>query len=135
MSRSATLIALVDDDATHVLLVGLFLESEGYQTTHCYRADDALDLIHQEQPSLVLLDLQMEERDSGLRILRALRRHPSTTATPVILCSADILFLHEHENAIRALGADIVEKPVCFDTLLSKVRDVLQPLQVKAVGA
>jgi CheY-like chemotaxis protein len=135
MSHSAPLIALVDDDATHVLLVGLFLESQGFQTVHCYSADDALDLIHQEQPGLVLLDLQMEERDSGLQILRALRRTPSTAVTPVILCSADILFLYEHENDIRALGADIVEKPVCFDTLLSKVQDALQPLQVKEVGA
>jgi two-component system, OmpR family, aerobic respiration control sensor histidine kinase ArcB len=135
MSHSAPLIALVDDDATHVLLVGLFLESEGFQTVHCFHAHDALDLIHQEQPGLVLLDLQMEERDSGLRILHALRRSPSTGVTPVILCSADILFLHEHENDIRALGADIIEKPLCFDTLLCKVRDALHPLQVKEVGA
>ena len=135
MSGSAPLIALVDDDAAHVLLVGLFLESEGFQTVHCFHAHDALDLIDHQQPGLVLLDLQMEERDSGLRILQALRRAPSTRATPVILCSADILFLHEQENDIRSLGADIVAKPVCFDTLLCKVRDALHPLQVKELGA
>jgi CheY-like chemotaxis protein len=135
MSGSAPLIALVDDDTTHVLLVGLFLESQGYTTVDCYRADDALELICQKQPGLVLLDLQMQERDSGMHILRALRHTPSTATTPVILCSGDILFLHEHENDIRTLGADIVEKPICFDTLLSKVQDALQPLQAKEVGA
>jgi CheY-like chemotaxis protein len=135
MSCSAPLIALVDDDTTHVLLVGLFLESQGYHTIQCHSAREALPLIQREQPGLILLDVQMEERDSGLLILHALRRSPSTAATPVILCSADILFLHEHESVIRALGADILEKPVCFDTLLSKVQDAIQPLQAKEVGA
>jgi len=135
MSRSAPLIALVDDDATHVLLVGLLLESHGYRTVHCQSAHEALLLILQEQPGLVLLDVQMEERDSGLTILHALRRTSSTATLPVILCSGDILFLHEQEHEIRALGADILEKPVNFDTLLVKIQDALHPLQAKELGA
>jgi CheY-like chemotaxis protein len=52
-----------------VALVQLFLAEQGYRTVCCFQGNAALDLIQHQHPDLVLLDMQMEQRDTGLRVL------------------------------------------------------------------
>ena len=121
MFTSTPLIAVVDDDRAVVQLVTAFLEAQNYRTVSCLQAAEALTLIQSVNPDLVLLDIQMEQWDAGLKVLAALRHDASTRSVPVIVCSANLPLLRQQEQLIQTLGAEMLEKPYTFDTLLAKV--------------
>lgn len=115
------LIAVVDDDRAVVQLVTAFLEAQDYRTISCLDGTEAIAFIESAGPDLVLLDIQMEQWDTGLKVLAGLRQHVATGSLPVIVCSANLPVLRQQEQLIRSLGAEILEKPYTFDTLLTKV--------------
>jgi DNA-binding response OmpR family regulator len=114
-------IAVIDDDRAVVQIVTAFLETQDYRTVSCSQAAEALALIESAHPDLVLLDIQMQQWDAGLKILAALRQSASARAVNVIVCSANLPLLRQQEHSIRSLGADMLEKPYTLDTLLAKV--------------
>jgi CheY-like chemotaxis protein len=121
MFTCSPLIAVIDDDRAVVQLVAAFLEAQEYRTVSCLQAAEAIALIESVHPDLVLLDVQMEEWDTGLRVLASLRQNVATRSLPVIVCSANLPLLRQREQHIRSLGAEILEKPYPFDSLLAKV--------------
>jgi len=121
MCTNTPLIAVVDDDRAVVQLVTAFLEAQNYRTVSCLQGAEAITLIQSAHPDLVLLDIQMEQWDAGLKVLATLRHDAGTRALPVIVCSANLPLLRQQEEHLRTLGADMLEKPYTFDTLLAKV--------------
>jgi len=121
MFTRSPLIAMVDDDRAVVQLVTAFLEAQEYRTVSCLQAAEALALIEAAHADLVLLDIQMEQWDAGLKVLSALRQHASTRSVRVIVCSANLPLLRQQEQRILALDAKMLEKPYTLDTLLAKV--------------
>jgi CheY-like chemotaxis protein len=121
MFTSFPLIAVVDDDRAVVQIVTAFLESQDYRTVSCFQAAEAIPLIHSVHPDLVLLDIQMEQWDAGLKLLAALRDTVATRNLPVIVCSANLPLLRQQEQHILSLGAQMLEKPYTLDALLAKV--------------
>jgi CheY-like chemotaxis protein len=121
MFTRSPLIALVDDDRAVVQIVTAFLEAQEYRTVSCLQAAEAIALIESAHPDLVLLDIQMEQWDAGLKVLAALRQNASTCNVKVIVCSANLPLLRQQEQYIQSLGAEMLEKPYALDTLLAKV--------------
>jgi CheY-like chemotaxis protein len=121
MLTTPPLIAVVDDDQAVVQLVTAFLEAYDYRTISCLRSAEALALLQSAQPDLVLLDIQMEQWDAGLRVLASLRQSHATSGLPVIVCSANLPLLRQQGDHIRSLGAELLEKPYTLDALLAKV--------------
>jgi CheY-like chemotaxis protein len=99
MFTSFPLIAVVDDDRAVVQIVTAFLESQDYRTVSCFQAAEAIPLIHSVHPDLVLLDIQMEQWDAGLKLLAALRDTVATRNLPVIVCSANLPLLRQQEQS------------------------------------
>jgi CheY-like chemotaxis protein len=125
MSSSPPLVALIDDDHAVVQLVTAFLESQDYRTVSCLQAAEAIALIQSVHPDLVLLDVQMEQWDAGLKVLAALRQQVATRSLPVIICSANLPLLRQQEQTIRELGAVSITKPYTLDALLVLVKTAL----------
>jgi CheY-like chemotaxis protein len=125
MFTRSPLIALVDDDRAVVQIVTAFLEAQEYRTVNCLQAAEALALIESAHPDLVLLDIQMEQWDAGLKVLSALRQNASTSSLRVIVCSANLPLLRQQEQRILALDAEMLEKPYTLDALLAKVDTAL----------
>jgi CheY-like chemotaxis protein len=121
MFTSSPLIAVVDDDRAVVQLVTAFLEAQDYRTVSCLQAAEAIALIQSAHPDLVLLDIQMEQWDAGLKVLAALRHNATTRSLRVIVCSANLPLLRQQEQHILSLGAEVLEKPYTLDALLAKV--------------
>jgi DNA-binding response OmpR family regulator len=121
MFSCSPLIAVVDDDRAIVQLVAAFLEAQQYRTVICLQAAEAISLIQSVHPDLVLLDIQMEQWDAGLKVLAALRQNAATRGLPVIVCSANLPVLRQQEQHILSLGAEVLEKPYTLDALLAKV--------------
>ena len=114
-------ILAVDDDPDLLLLLRSALQGEGHQTLVASDGRAALDLIGEEEPDVVLLDLMMPVLD-GWGVLRSLADRPSSPR--VIVLSAKTA----DEDIARAFelgAAEYVVKPFDPARLLGTVREVL----------
>lgn len=117
-------IMIVDDEPINVKVARKYLALEGYEdfvTTTDSR--EALALIEQNRPDLVLLDIMMPHV-SGLDILAALRADPRWTHLPVVILTA----ANDQSTKRRALelGAnDFLSKPVDPTELVPRLHNVL----------
>ena len=117
-------ILIVDDDATNVVVLEGILEAAGYQLVVAKNGYEALALLAQEPPDLILLDVMMPEMD-GFTVCRHVKATPAWQHIPVIIITA----LDEAEDYARALdcGADdFMTKPFTFTVLLARVRGYLR---------
>ena len=121
------LIAVVDDDPIHRRLMRELLTEAGYQVVLESTAREADALIWSRQPDLVILDLCMEQLDSGLRLLQRLRDEPATRQLPVLMCSAAPGALMQYEAYLQEQGCDILSKPFDVDDFLAKIATALGP--------
>ncbi len=122
-------ILVVDDDPPSVKMTAFLLREEGYDVLAANNGRDALDLIEQERPDLILLDVMMPGLD-GFETLREIR---SRHAIPVIFLSA------KGETSDRVAGLemgadDYLAKPFEPSELLARVKAVLRRTEAYALG-
>jgi len=84
MSMPATIL-IVDDDVDFATVARTVLEGLGYRVVSAEAAEPGLEVARREKPGLILLDLMMEEMDSGVRLAHQLRRDPDTNQTPIVI--------------------------------------------------
>ncbi len=102
-------ILIVDDERSIRDMIKVALELVGFQCIEAASAVQAMPIIVDERPDLILLDWMMPEV-SGIELLRRLRRESVTQEIPVILLTAK----SEEQNTVQALesGADdYITKP------------------------
>jgi DNA-binding response OmpR family regulator len=117
-------LLLVDDDALMRRSLAFNLERSSYSVQTAATAEDALEIVHQNRPDLILLDIGLPGMD-GLEALRKLR---DELGIPVILLTARRRELDEVLGL--EMGADdYVTKPFDFDVLLAHVKAVLRRTQ------
>ena len=80
-------VLVVDDDASHRTLICDLLEEMGYRTRSAENGREALDVLEEEMPQAVLLDLRMPVM-SGWGLLEALKKLPRAHGLPIIIISA-----------------------------------------------
>ncbi|MGI8688263.1 MAG: response regulator [Thermomicrobiales bacterium] len=117
----ARTIAVFDDDTAILGVMRDALTEEGYNVVAETTADDALAIVLRERPTLVILDFWMADRAAGLQALRRIREHPETSATPVLICSADRAALRDYAEDWHALGCETLVKPFDLNDLLAQV--------------
>lgn len=120
------LILVVDDEPAIVRLVRARLQADDYAVITAANGEDALKLVADERPDLVVLDVMMPGMD-GFEVLQKLR---TTTQIPVIMLTARV----SDASKLRGLhgGADdYMTKPFNPDELSARVATVLR----RAAGA
>lgn len=125
MAATRPLVAVVNDDMAFMTLIRDFLEGEGYETILVYESQGAHLTIADARPGLVILDIRMEQPDSGKQVLEQIRQDRRTAKTPVIICSADQPFLRDHATYLRSRNALAIAKPFDLDALLALVQSAL----------
>ena len=126
MAEGKQRIAVINDDTAYLELMHELLEEiEGYAVTICKEADDAYEFVKETQPDLVILDIRVGHEENGWMILNLLTLDPATRPIPVIICSAAIASLHEHEDLLHKYDCDVLPKPFDLDALLAKVEAAL----------
>ena len=113
-------------------LLANFLKSRGYEVGVAADGLDALQLIRERRPDLVITDVNMPQMN-GLELVRRLRSHHNTAAIPVILLSA----ASEAPNVLAgyAEGADdYVAKPVNLAILGARIEVLLAHTKASAAS-
>jgi CheY-like chemotaxis protein len=114
-------ITVINDNTAFLAFMQELLTEEGYETTIWTASETAHDMVVNQRPDLVVLDIRMEHPDSGLIVLEMLRMDPKTEEIPVIVCSADLPFLRSQVERLRSLHCEVQEKPFRLDDLLDKI--------------
>src|SRR5262245_55773732 len=121
MVKTHVVIVVADDDPALNAVVCEMLTDEGYEVHGCFTGEEAVRIMQRLVPDLAIIDMQMEVRDAGLRVLQALRQNPMTARIGVIICSADDAFARAKGHEIAAYDAEIILKPFAIAHLLETV--------------
>lgn len=122
-------IIVIDDYEYLLYLLRSILEEEHYQVSVISRGEGAYDLIEENLPDLVILDLKLGNA-SGLDILEALRSNGTTENIPVLVYTAAILEAENVRklvvgNPTRYRNVSVLQKPFDVDVLLRRVRHLI----------
>jgi DNA-binding response OmpR family regulator len=106
-----------------------FLKRNGFETLTADDGHKGWELIQNERPDLVLLDVMMETLFSGFELCKRLRMSPDLKGTPIIGISGmgdelDVLFDKERDEEYFSPDA-FFEKPVDKAKLLTKIKELL----------
>jgi len=115
-----------DEDALSTLL-SYNLEKEGYEVAMASDGDEALVMIDERQPDLLVCDWMMP-KTSGIEVCRRLRQQTTTRNLPIVMLTAR----SEESDRIRGLdtGADdYVIKPFSMVELMARIRAVLRRIR------
>lgn len=109
-------VLVVDDDESTRELIGVALSEEGYVIVSAANGREALDIVHQQPISLILLDLWMPLMD-GTAFLHAYQQLPPPRAPVVVLAAS--LISTERAPGVEANG--FLAKPFDLVDLLATV--------------
>lgn len=112
-------ILVVDDERGFRDVVTVILESQGYQVQQAHHANDALGLLDETTPDLILTDMMMPEMD-GVGLIKRLRETPKWANIPVVVISA-YSEPEVQENAFAAGATGFISKPFSASELRSTV--------------
>ncbi len=119
-------VAIVDDTAEARRLIRRILQSQGdYTIYEANSGKEGLQLIQQELPDLVILDLMMPEMD-GFAVLDALRNHPETANIPVIVATAKELTPDEKSRLGTQIQALMQKGDFLNDEFLEEVKALIK---------
>ncbi|MCK5452923.1 MAG: response regulator, partial [Calditrichia bacterium] len=80
-------VLIVDDEPSFQKLMKTQLEDKNYDVVNCLKSEEAVKLIEENSPHLVLMDIMMPKMD-GLEVCRHLRADTSLPFMPIILVTA-----------------------------------------------
>jgi two-component system phosphate regulon response regulator PhoB len=132
MTRQAPCVLVVEDESAQREVLQYNLESEGFDVVVADNGEDALLLVQEEQPDLVVLDWMLP-KVSGIEVCRQVKADPATRNIPIIMLSAR----SEETDRVRGLetGADdYVVKPYSVVELMARLRTQLRRTRPASMG-
>jgi DNA-binding response OmpR family regulator len=116
-------ILIVDDEVDTLRLIGMMLESKGFQILAASNGEKALSLAENDLPDLILLDIMMPGID-GYDVTSRLRQNKATHDIPIIIFTARTS-MDDRVQGLE-LGADAyLTKPISSRELLAHIKAVL----------
>ena len=117
-------LLLVEDNELNRDMLSRRLARAGYRTVLATDGGQALDLMHREQPALVLLDMNLPVLD-GWSVCKRARQDPEIAHIPIIALTAHAMSA-DRERALAAGCDDYATKPIDFPQLLDKIGSLLR---------
>jgi two-component system, cell cycle response regulator DivK len=112
-------VLIIEDNSANMTLAVFLLQSAGHAVLSARDAEAGLTLARDEQPDLILMDIQLPGMD-GLQATALLKQDDTTRAIPVIALTA--LAMKGDEERIRAAGCDgYIAKPMRYQEFLATV--------------
>ena len=120
-------LLLIDDDPNLILLVKDYLEFRGYNVDTAENGREALEVLDQNVPDMIICDVMMPEMD-GYALVKHIREEPVTNRIPVLFLSAK----GQSQDRVKGLneGADVyMVKPFEPEELVAQVESSLSQLK------
>ena len=125
MAEESAKILVVDDEPCNVKILQIQLETRGYTVLTAGDGADALEIIADEPPDLILLDINMPKVD-GFEIVKRVRTDKRIEFIPIIMITA---LRDTYENRIKVVEAgadDFIEKPFNSFEVMARIKSLLR---------
>lgn len=132
MSADQPRVLIVEDEPAQREVLAYNLQAEGFAVATASNGEEALVLVDEDHPDVIVLDWMMPNL-SGIEVCRRLKIRPETRAIPIIMLSAR----SEEVDKVRGLetGADdYVVKPYSVVELMARVRSQLRRVRPTTMG-
>ncbi len=117
-------VLVVDDEPQNLQLVGENLRRANIPFLFAINGDEALTVVREEQPALILLDVMMPGKD-GFEVCNILKADPETAHIPVIFLTA-ASSTSDLVSGFASGAVDYIRKPFIREELLARVKTQLQ---------
>lgn len=117
-------ILVVEDVPDTLELVKVTLTFKGYNVITARNGREALEMVQQSHPALIVTDILMPQMD-GFSLVHRLRIDPDTRGIPVIFLSATYVAPEDKEFAAAIGVTRFLEKPIVIDEFLRTVSELL----------
>jgi CheY-like chemotaxis protein/anti-sigma regulatory factor (Ser/Thr protein kinase) len=117
-------VLVVEDDRATRLITRNILEKEGWKVREAENGRVALELMAEERPSVILLDLMMPEMD-GFEFADQVRRHPEWRSIPIVVVTAHDLSARERLRLNGYVETILQKAGDSHDDVLQRVRGLL----------
>lgn len=125
MDISQKRVLIVEDDFQISKVYQIQLAKEGIFTMLAHNGEEAIELLEEANPDLVILDLMIPKKD-GFWVLEEIRKNPKYLKTPIIIISN----LGQSDDKTRALGLGATEYWVKVDLsikqIIEKIKEYLK---------
>jgi CheY-like chemotaxis protein len=116
-------ILIIEDNVTNLNIAKELFEYAGYETLEAYDADSGLKRLHEQKPSLILLDMLMPGKD-GFETGREIKSNPEFKDIPIVAFTA-LATSEEQEKIMEAGCQGIVTKPLDVQTFVQTIESYL----------
>ena len=123
-NKTLPLVLVVDDNQQNLELLLAYLEDVDCRTISACDGAEALEVVRNDHPDIILLDVMMPKM-SGFEVCRRIKNDPNTTDIPVIMVTA-LNELGDIERAISSGTDDFLSKPINKWELLTRVKTMLK---------
>ena len=117
-----TILVVEDYDDVRQML-RILLESEKFRVVEAASGGEALEVLEEEHPDVILMDLSLPGFD-GLEVIRRTRVIDGFQNTPIVVLTA-YAGPSTYENALRAGSDYFMAKPIDFDELAALLKEIL----------
>lgn len=112
-------ILVVDDSKTELMYMSTLLKGQGYTVRTAENGDEAVRLMQELVPDLILMDVIMPGVN-GFQLTRTIKRNPAYAGVPVIMCTSKDQPT-DRVWGLRQGASDYLVKPVSPDELMTKI--------------
>ena len=119
-----TKVLVAEDNPVNRELLRELLENRGYSVTEASNGQEALDMVEQSQPDLLLLDIGMPVLD-GFAVMRKIRENPRLATLPVLAVTAYAM-RDDRDNVLNAGFDGYLSKPINARDLANELERLLR---------
>lgn len=113
-------ILIVDDDKDIVKIVTTMLEGRGWDVNAAYNGHEALDVVNQSRPDIILLDIMMPEMN-GIEVLKRIKKIDAGTRIVMITAFGDV---ESYLDSMELGAYEYINKPFETDELLEMIEKI-----------
>lgn len=118
------LVMVVDDEWLNRELMEGILLLQNYRVIHAHSGEQALKLVYEQQPDLILLDVRMPQMD-GFEVSRRIKADPVTQTIPIIMLSGLDVNPTERQQALEAGAVDFINRSILNQELADRIAVLL----------
>ena len=121
------LVLVADDDQDQRTVLRSVLQANGYRVLEAVNESQALEMARAEKPDLAILDVMMDEMDSGFQVCRQIREHADLKETRVIILTSvgEKTGINFSTDDTYLPADDYVPKPIEPDDLIRRVKKLI----------
>jgi two-component system cell cycle response regulator DivK len=123
MSNNATIL-YVEDNIDNRTLVRRILMAEGYNLLEAVNATEALEILNDNIPDLILMDINMPDMD-GYTLTAKIKGMPGLGSIPIIALTANVM-RGDREKSLEAGCDGYIQKPIDIDLISEQIERFLR---------